>query len=383
MMSKERRRLLVPALADAECPENRTAAVCLASIGSRRVNRHCLAMGCMIVLAVQVCSTGVLGAQPRARTLKWDAADTRWVESSPPSADTPEGALYRIHALIVEGKYRTALTAIKRATEKHGTANPHYPAIMVAKAQALIGRRAYDKAYFVLHDFLDNFAGTAPTSDALRQLFVVAEAYLGGAKTKFLGLPVASGVDRAYEILDEISFSYADNPLAPMAIKTKADHLFKTGEHDLAEMEYERLLKDFPNSRYHQHALRRTADAALAAFAGVAYDDAMLVEADARFSEYRLRYPAVADHEGVGLIQSDIHARRAAKQFEVGRYYERTDHISSAVYYYRLVLERFGDTVAAARATRRLELLGAMEHTRPQTEPTDDKTVEPTGRSEP
>jgi outer membrane protein assembly factor BamD (BamD/ComL family) len=169
-----------------------------------------------------------------------------------------------------------------------------------------------------------------------------------------------SGVDEAYKILDQIAADYPDSRLAELAIKAKGDHLFKVGEHALAELEYARLLRDHPKSRYHQYALRRAADSALASFAGVEFDEAALIEAEERFNDYRTRYRAEADRDGVSQVLDSIHEMRAEKDFRIGEYYERTDHLSSAVYYYKSARENWRNTIAAARATRRLELLGAL-----------------------
>jgi outer membrane protein assembly factor BamD (BamD/ComL family) len=121
------------------------------------------------------------------------------------------------------------------------------------------------------------------------------------------------------------------------------------------------MLREYPRSRYHQFALGRTAESALASFGGVQYDEAALVEAQERYGDYRLRYPAAADREGVGLILDSIREMRAEKEFSIGEYYERTEHPGSAIFYYRQVCEGFPETVAAGRATARLELLGALE----------------------
>lgn len=317
-----------------------------------------------MVVTLGVCLVGAasaMGDAPRARTLTWDADRGAWVEAAPPQAGTAEGDRYAIQMLVKAGRHRKALAAIKRFTKRYGDDGAEFPSVLIAQAEALMGLRRHDKAYEVLRRFFKRHARSPQVQDALRVKFMLAEAYLRGAKRRVLGLPIMSGVDRAYEMLDALAIGYPDDPLAELAIKTQADHLFSVGDFDLAETAYTRLIEEHPNSRYHQYCLRRAADAALARFPGVAYDDTALVEAGERYDVYRLRYPAVADREGVGLIQAGIRSRRADKQFAVGRYYERTGHIGSAVFYYRRVVERFAGTVAAARATGRLELLQALE----------------------
>ncbi|MEK7755726.1 MAG: outer membrane protein assembly factor BamD, partial [Planctomycetota bacterium] len=315
----------------------------------------------MIACFVAASTTARAQQQPRIRTLTYEPQQKEWIEQPPPPAGTADGDLYAIKVQIHDGHYRRALSAIKRFVNKYGKEDPAYPEALIAKAEALIGLKDYDKAHVVLQAYLGEFGGMTLTAEALRLEFVIAEAYLSGVKRKVWLIFRLSGEDLAYQILDEISSDYPESPLAELAVKTKADHLFKVGEHALAELEYARVLKDYPRSRYHQFSLGRSAESALASFAGVEYDEAALVEAEERYNDYRLRYRSQADREGVGLILDSIHEMRGEKDFLIGQYYERTDHPGSAVFYYQGVRKGFPETIAATKATSRLELLGVLE----------------------
>jgi outer membrane protein assembly factor BamD (BamD/ComL family) len=299
------------------------------------------------------------GQKPRSRTLTYDAGRKTWVETPPPPPGTAEGDLHAIRSKIADGEFRAALSAAKAFVKTYGDSHPLYPDIMIAEAEARMGRKDYDKAHLKLQEFLNRFNGTPLTPEALRLEFVIAETYLSGTKRKLWGLPLLSGEDVAFQILDEISVDYPETEVAELAVKTKADYLFKKGEHSLAEMEYSRLLRDFPRSRYRQFAFRRAAEATLASFQGVNYDATALVEAEERFRDYRNAYPGAAEREGVDLVIEGIRETRAAKEFAIGQYYERTDHLGSAVFQYQLTCEQWPDTLAATRATSRLELIGA------------------------
>jgi len=52
---------------------------------------------------------------------------------------------------------------------------------------------------------------------------------------------------------------------------------------------------------------------------------------------------------------------RAEKDFLIGQYYDRTDHPGSAIFYYQGVRNGYPETIAAAKAALRLELLGVLE----------------------
>lgn len=296
--------------------------------------------------------------EPRLRTLKHDARSGEWVEVPPPGSGTAEGDLHTIRQTIKDGSLRKALRQARRFIKLRGPEEPLYPTALLLEADILVAQREYSAAERVLTKFFNEFSGISQTTDALRTKFVIAEAYLAGAKRRVWGIFFLSGEDEALQMLDEISSDYPNELVAELAIKTKADHFYRTGEHELAEIEYARLLRDYPRSRYHQYSLRRAAESALASFAGVDYDDAPLVEAGQRFGDYRMRYADAADREGVGLVLNTIRETRAEKLVLVGAYYERTDHLGSAIFYYRAAIEQYPATRAEADARNRLDLLG-------------------------
>ncbi|MFQ5495341.1 MAG: hypothetical protein ACE5EX_08150 [Phycisphaerae bacterium] len=299
--------------------------------------------------------------QQRIRTLTFDPEKQSWMEMAAPPAGTIEGDLYLIRMSLKHGKHRAALRSIEKHIAKYGVDHSHYPAVLLAKAEGQIGRGRYYKAHQTLQQILSRFPASSQTGEALRLEYTIAETFLSGVKRRLWGLRILSARDTAFEVLDQISTDHPESRLGELSLKTKGDHLFAEGEYELAELEYARLLHDYPATQYHRFALRRVADAALAGFAGVEYDDAALIEADERFREYRTRYPLEAKREGVGLILDDLQEKRAEKAFRIGRYYERTQHLSSAVYYYRSVRLGWPDSIAAVKATRRMELLGELE----------------------
>ncbi|MHC5109508.1 MAG: outer membrane protein assembly factor BamD [Planctomycetota bacterium] len=299
--------------------------------------------------------------KPRTRTLTFKPGEKTWEEAVPPVAGTPEGDLYLIRRLIVGREYRKALRALKAFEKDYGEEGPRKPEVMLARAESYLGLKKYDKAHDILTAFLAEFGGMSFTPEALRMEFLVAEAYLSGVKRKFWGMKMLDGVPTAYRILDDISIDYSEDPLAEAAIKTKGDYMYRKGDYALAELEYERLLKEHPMSRYHQYALSRSAEAALSSHAGVEYDEAALIEAEERYREFGRQYPGAASRDGVPLILNGIREQRAEKEFITAQYYERTEHFRTAVFYYESVVQNWPDTLAASKAANRLALMGPVE----------------------
>jgi tetratricopeptide (TPR) repeat protein len=303
--------------------------------------------------------TVAAGQQPRARTLHFDPAEREWVEENPPAPGTVEGDLYEAKSHLRRGEYRKAISGAAGFVTKYGDAHEGYPDSVLVRVAALVGMKKHDEADKVLQAFLSQFSSGPLLGEALRLQFVIAENFLAGAKRRKWSVFWISGKQRGLEMLDEIWTGYPDQRVAELAIKTKADYLFQIGDHALAELEYARLLRDYPQSRYRQFSLSRTAEAALASFGGVDYDEAALIESEERYRDYRTAYRGPAEREGVDLLLESIREMRAEKDLRIGEYYERTNHADSAIFYYRGVRRDFPNTLASAKAAERLSLLGA------------------------
>jgi len=315
-----------------------------------------------VAILAMVCLSGwtaAFGQEQRARTLEYSPTDQTWVEENPPMPGTAEGDLYLASSKVRSGDYRKAISGAAAFLKKYGDTHELYPESILVKVAALVGMKKYSDADTVLQAFLSQFAKGALTGEALRLQFVVAENYLRGAKVRKWWIFWVSGTDRGLEMLDEIWTGYPSQRIAEMAIKTKGDYLFENGDHALAELEYARLLRDYPQSRYHQMALARTAEAALASFGGVDYDEAALIESQERYQDYRIAYRGPAEREGVDLILESIREMRGEKDLRIGDYYERTNQADSAIFYFRGVRRDFPNTLASAKAAERLSLMGA------------------------
>jgi len=314
--------------------------------------------------------------------LEYDPASAAWVQEPPPVPGTPEGDLRLARGAFADGDLRGANRRLIDWIQAYGDAHELYPQVAILRAEVEISRRDYYKAHKHLQQFLNEYAGTEHAVRAAELEFVIAEVFLSGTRRKFLGLRILKADDIAISILDDLTTNYPEANLGERAVKTKADYYFRQGEFSLAEMEYAQIVKDFPRSRYVRYSMRRSADAALASFNGIQFDDAPLIEAEERYRDYLVSYPGSGEQEGIGLVLQDIRSQRAAKEFEIGRYYERTGHNRAAAFYYRSTIDSWTDTIAASRAQERLDRLAPEDSARPGRVPPVEEPPPPTMREE-
>lgn len=308
-----------------------------------------------------------------------DPTKYEWVTPTTTAPSGPADPLTEARLLLINDEPRQARKLLEKWL-KEATDDERYEE----------GRLLLGECYFIEGDYwkaVENFQGVAENSSgdlfrrANERCVDVARAFLSGEKRIVWGFLRLPAYDDGIEILDRVWEREPGTRLGEYALKLRADYYFGNGDYGLAQDEYANLVQQFPSGRYVQVAMLRTAEAAQEAFPGVKYDDHALIEADERYRQFKATFPAYAAREQVDTRTEGIRQQRGAKDLEVARYYERSRRGDAAIYYYRLILRDWPDTLAAAQARVRLQALGALEEnqdTPPDaSEPASDPETQP------
>jgi len=342
----------------------------------------------VLALAMRVDAAGRRRTERRAERLTYDPRTGEWLELAPPEPGTPDGDLELARATLARGERRRDFSRARKMLRqwiKTYYDSPRFGEALFYYADAEFQLGNLMKAYESYERLLDDYGATELAQRALRNELVIAEVFLSGRWRKvWRGMVRLPAQDEALDILERLATNRAPGtPIAEIAIKTKADYYYGKGEFADAEQEYARLAREFPRSRYTRLALLRSAQAALASFPGIKFDDGALVEAEERFEQFRKRYPQVADAENVPLLLEEIRNSRAHKEYTIGQYYERTKHPRAAAFYYRSVMTYWPDTTWAMMAQGRLGGLGYIEERPSDVEETPMQPLSPMGPAMP
>ncbi len=295
----------------------------------------------------------------KAEKLTFDEKSDSWIRTGPPVPGTEDGDLDIVRQLLAREDYKGALKGAKAWIKKYGTEAPRYPEALDLQATANLGKGDYRAAHDEFQALLNGYGGSPYAENALQGDFRVAEQYLAGKRRKaWGGLLRIKDREGGVKILDDIVANYPDTMLAELAQRAKADYYYARGEYELAEDEYSTFARNYPHSRFHPYALLQSARSALASFPGIKFDDAGLVEAQERFTQFRKSYPAQAEGLDVGVILEQIASRRADKTLDIAKFYQKTKKLGAAAYYYRETVRRWPESAAAAEAKGRLAAMG-------------------------
>jgi tetratricopeptide (TPR) repeat protein len=298
------------------------------------------------------------GQQYRERQVL-DPETGEWVTEEGPDEAGPNDELGQARTLLADGQPAKARKLLQNWIKANGEGDERYYEAVFLLGETWYESRDYYRAYEQYELVIDNTGGEL-FHTALYRERDVALAFLSGEKRIVWRVFRLPATDEAIDVLDRIWERVPGTPLGEEALRTKADYRFNKGEMDLAQDEYANLARHFPSGKYTQFAMMRSAVAAEAAFPGIKFDDRPLVEADERYRQVQASYPTYAERENVGQRLEGIRQQRAAKDLDIGKWYERTRQKPAAEYYYRLVLNDWGDTLAATEARQRLRAMGVQ-----------------------
>lgn len=286
-----------------------------------------------------------------------DPTSDEWV-AAPLAPDQEQGPVGQARACLARGQPAQAKALLKGWVKT----NPQDDRYL--EGQLLLGEACFQlgefwQAYEHFEVVAESGAGEL-FYRALRREMDVARAFFSGKKRNLWGFIPLPAYDDGVEILDKVFERAPGTRLGEDALKLKADFLYERGDMDLAQDEYVTLVREYPSGRYTQPAMLRSAEAADASFPGVKFDDRPLVEAEERYRQVKATFPAFAERERVDARLDGIRAKRAEKDLDIARWYERTNRPQAAEFYYRAVMKDWDGTVAATEARGRLRAMGRV-----------------------
>lgn len=295
-----------------------------------------------------------------------------------------EDKLAAAEATFAEGRYGDAHDEFKRLADNTG--NPATLAerarFMQAECRRMESR--YPQAVDTYHRLLMDFPTGAHRREACARVFEIADYWLDDFRDEITARTAAGeqGVlhwyprwndptdrsrpflvqeSRAVEALSNIHTHDVTGPTADTALFWCGYVNFVRGNFDEADHFFSQLVELHPESRWRPQAIAYAVQAKNNATGGAVYDGRKCAEALHLVQMAEATVPEITQDPAMAerLTRSRfaIRYQQAEKDYETARYYERTGHPGSAVFYYELVRRRYPGTRYADLATERKDFL--------------------------
>jgi len=215
------------------------------------------------------------------------------------------------------------------------------------KAEMLLAKKKYTKAVKGYDAFMSKYPESGLYEAALDREFEIATAYLGGEKMRVLLIFRISGYDEGEKIMDKIIDRAGNTPIAEKAALAVAESYEKRNKFNEAYLRWSDISSRWPSGQIGEDSLLAMARCKHAAYRGPKYDASCLVSAKSYYENFQERYPKDAEKINAAEKIKQINEQLAYKQYETGRYYQRTGNTQQANFYYQTVLDGWPASSAA------------------------------------
>ena len=206
---------------------------------------------------------------------------------------------------------------------------------------------------------VEKYPGSPHFEEAIEAQFRIGEIYLNGKKLKFLGIPLASALDRAVTVFANV---VRTAPYGKYTARAQFDIGLareKQGANDAAIQAYQAVVDKFPNEPvavdaqyqigyiWFNAAQLGTKDAAAAANAKTAFED------------FLFHYPKSEKAAQARANLEILEHKQTANSYKVAKFYDKQKYYRAAVIYYNEVIRQQPGSQESNEAKKRIDQLRA------------------------
>ncbi|HEX3619707.1 MAG TPA: outer membrane protein assembly factor BamD [Candidatus Udaeobacter sp.] len=266
--------------------------------------------------------------------------------------------------------YQIAQTAekegnIKRAIRAYKSLVKHHPKDTLASAALYRSAQLQEQ----LHDYtpaaesfsqlVEKYPSSPHFDEAIEAQFRVGEIYLNGKKLKFLGMPLASALDRAVTIFANV---VRTAPYGKYTARAQFDIGLareKQGANDAALQAYQAVVDKFPNEPLAVDAQYQIGYIWFTAAQTGTKDAAASVNAKTAFQDFLFHYPKSEKAAQARANLDILEHKQTANSYKVAKFYDKQKYYRAAVIYYNEVIRQQPGSEESNEAKKRIDQLRA------------------------
>lgn len=285
----------------------------------------------------------------------WTPKTGKWINPKHAVKPSPKEQFAFAKAFYDEKKYEEAKREFKKLVNK-------YPkSFEASEAQYYLGATEEAEgnlygAYQAYQKVIDKYPFSERIQEIVEREYKIAERFMAGEKRKAMGMTLP--VDNpAIEIFSKVVENSSFGSLAPKAQYKLGLVLKGLLRYYEAEEAFNKVISSYPDSEWVEAAKFQIAACRAAVSKGYAYDQGATQEAKQKFEEFVEEHPeAVLSREAEKNI-TRLKEKEAESSYNIGRFYEKQKAYESAKIYYNDTVNNYPDSVWAAKALERLQLM--------------------------
>ena len=298
----------------------------------------------LLVVILVVCQFNIMGEW------KWNP-ETGWINDKYNPRGQAQFLFSQAKQIEQKGQYEEAFVVFQKILENYPYTPEGKKALYLA-AECQYKLQNYYEAYLLYQKYLDDYPKNEISKEILTKQYEIGSILIRGKgkKRSELGFRMLSSAPLGIEILEKLVETATYFKYASDAQLTIANYYFKEEEYQEAQINYKKVIKNYPESIWCSFAQYQIAKCSLAQFQGKYNDSQPLIQAREAFKKYTVNYPDGKEAKKVKEHQKKIHNLLAEKELVTAKFYKKKGYPFSAKIYLQNIIENFKDTPSAFEA---------------------------------
>jgi outer membrane protein assembly factor BamD len=206
---------------------------------------------------------------------------------------------------------------------------------------------------------VERYPSSPHFEEAIEAQFRVGEIYLNGKKLKFLGIPLASALDRAVIIFAAV---VRTAPYGKYTARAQFDIGLareKQGANDAAIQAYQAVVDKFPNEPVAVDAQYQLGYIWFTAAQLGTKDAAAAANAKTAFQDFLFHYPKSEKAAQARANLDILERKQTVNSYQVAKFYDKQKYYRAAVIYYNEVIRQQPGSQESNEAKKRIDQLRA------------------------
>lgn len=283
----------------------------------------------------------------------WTPQSRRWVNPKYAAKDTPRAQMDWALGFFEASDYDRSAKEFIRLVRA-------YPRSELAPQAQYLAGVSYEEihrlgeAYAAYKKVVEIYPFSIQFKDAVERECALAERFFAGAKLQFIGPIKVPALDKAIEIYQHIVDHAPYGEYGSKAQFRLGESFLRQQRYEEASRAFQRVVDEHATSPWAEQAKFNVAFCSRQLSLKPSYDQSATDEAISWYENF------IATHPESDLILQAQESLRQLKEhkaqglFQIASFYEIQKKLSSAVFYYRQVVELYPASAAAARAVSKL-----------------------------
>jgi outer membrane protein assembly factor BamD len=257
-----------------------------------------------------------------------------------------------------EGNIKRAIRAYKSLVKRHPK-DKLAPSALYRSAQLQEQLHLYTPAANSFLQLVERYPSSPHFDEAIEGQFRVGEIYLNGKKLRFLGIPLASALDRAVTIFANV---VRTAPYGTYTARAQFDIGLareKQGANDAALQAYQAVVDKFPNEPVAVDAQYQIGYIWFTAAQTGTKDAAASANAKTAFQDFLFHYPKSEKAAQARANLEILEHKQTANSYKVAKFYDKQKYYRAAVIYYNEVIRQQPGSEESNEAKKRIDQLRA------------------------